>query len=143
MTLCPEDGEGNADVIFASSGGEIAVHDTYEGRKLWTMPVFPGERLVFLEQIAHSGGVRLLCGTDEGRFAIFRNSQTVEGVGTKVIDYCWGMEERNIARAIYDEKLHLLAGMGVESSTIRVWELKPNGVSALRAPSCSQQGLGV
>ena len=146
MVICTEnkpleDGEGNADVIFASSGGEIAVHDTYEGRKLWTMPVFPGERLVFLEQIAHSGGVRLLCGTDEGRFAIFRNSQTVEGVGTKVIDYCWGMEERNIARAIYDEKLHLLAGMGVESSTIRVWELKPSGVSALRAPSCAQQGL--
>ena len=77
MVICNEnkplpDGQPNADVVFASSGGEIAVHDTYEGKRLWTMPVFPGERLVFLKEISYSGGgQQFCCATEQGRLAIF------------------------------------------------------------------------
>lgn len=137
MVICTEnkplpDGQPNADVVFASSGGEIAVHDTYEGKRLWTMPVFPEERLVFLKQIPHSGGLRFCCGVADGRLAIFHSAQTVPAaggglVGTKIVDYCWGMEEKTVGHVVYDEKLRLLAVMPTEASTIRVWDLDPKG----------------
>lgn len=136
MVICTEnkplpDGQPNADVVFASSGGEIAVHDTYEGKRLWTMPVFPGDRLVFLKQISHSGGQQFCCATAQGRLAIFQNIQTVQGVGTKSIDYCWGMEERTVGFVQYDEKLRYLAVMPAEAAIIRVWDLDPARVGAI------------
>ena len=136
MVICTEnkplpDGQPNADVVFASSGGEIAVHDTYEGKRLWTMPVFPGERLVFLKEISYSGGQQFCCATSEGRLAIFHNIQTVEGIGTKSIDYCWGMEERTVGFVQYDEKLRYLAAMPTEAATIRVWDLDPTRDGAI------------
>eukprot|EP01048_Picozoa_sp_COSAG05_P029893 COSAG05_NODE_10083_length_584_cov_0.531959_1_plen_83_part_01 len=80
---------------------------------------------MFLQQIKYSGAGQFCCATSHGRLAIFRNTQTVEGVGTKSIDYCWGMEEKTVGFVQYDEKLRYLAAMPAEAATIRVWHLDP------------------
>jgi hypothetical protein len=132
LCVCDEniplpDGQPNARVVFGSADGELAVHDSYEGRRLWTMAVFPRERIVHLAHVSHGHGKCFLVGTDQGKLAFVRNSATIDGIGTKSMDICWTMEEKSLLCGVHEAGLHLFATISVEAKAVHVWDVSPAG----------------
>ena len=96
LCLCDENiplpnGEPNATLIFGSAAGEIAAHDSYEGRKLWTMAIFEQEKIVLVQHVQHMERMCYLIATEAGKLAFVRNKATINRIGTKAVDLCWTM----------------------------------------------------
>eukprot|EP01052_Picozoa_sp_SAG31_P005009 SAG31_NODE_214_length_20084_cov_2.644684_13_plen_1136_part_00 len=120
-------GEPAGLVYFGCETGDMAVHETNEGRRIYTMEIFREDRLLAIDRLrgSYQGAKRpFVVACESGKTALFVTTSVVDGFGIKAVLLMWRCPSNSyLPGVLFDRSLQYLVGAGKDTDTVYVWNL--------------------